>query len=68
MAKKSTKKSPNAILPAPMADMDYRAMDDCRTLKAAQEVMADGKRHAAAKKHAAKEAKQMQKVASGGKK
>jgi hypothetical protein len=65
MAKKSTKKSPNAVMAMPAADIDWRAQDDCRALQRSQEIMADAKRHSAAKKHAAKEAKMMAKVAGG---
>lgn len=61
MAKKTT--SPNKVMAVPECDLDYRAEGDCRTLKSAQEIMADGKRHKAAKAHAAKEVRHLSKIA-----
>lgn len=42
---------------------NYQAESDCHTLMRAEEVKGDKKRHAAAKKHAKKQVKQMSKVA-----
>lgn len=63
MAKKSKFTSPNKTMAVPECDIDWRASGDCNTLRSAQEIMADGKRHTAAKKHAAKEVKHLTKVA-----
>lgn len=56
------KLSPNKTMAVPECDIDWRASGDCNTLKSAHEIMADSKRHSAAKKHAAKEVKQLAKV------
>lgn len=69
MAKKSKNKlmtSPNAIMPRE-SEIDWRAQGDCSTLKSAAEIMADKKRHGAAKAHAAREVKHLVKIAGGSK-
>lgn len=60
MATKKT--SPSAV--APYDDSKWRAEDDMRTLARAQEVMADPKRLAAAKKCAKEKLTEMQAVAT----
>lgn len=60
MAKKS---SANVISAIPKEDMDWRARSDCMTLQQAEEIRRDSKRHGAAQKHAAKEAKSLAKIA-----
>jgi hypothetical protein len=50
-------------MPTMQAQDDYQARDDMHTLKRAKEIESDGKRHAAAKKHAAREAAHYAQVA-----
>lgn len=47
-------------------EQDWRAREDMHTLARAKEIEGDGKRHAAAKRHAANEAQKYAKVATGG--
>lgn len=47
-------------------EQDWRAREDMHTLARAEEVRADPKRHAAAKRHASAEAQKFQKVATTG--
>jgi hypothetical protein len=49
--------------PSPMMDNDYQAENDARTLGTAQDIMADKKRHGAAKQHASKQAAKFQAIA-----
>jgi len=66
MAEKKKKKSPNALMepqPAVWAgDNKWRAEEDHRTLTRAGEVMSDRERMKAAKDHAKKMQKNMEKV------
>lgn len=57
MAKKVVKSD------APVVHDEWAAQDDARTLQRAQEIQSDGKRHNAAKAHAAKQIEQLSKVA-----
>lgn len=51
----------------PMMDADYQAQDDARTLQRGHEIMAHPARHAAARKHAAKQMRAMAKIAGAAK-
>lgn len=67
MAEKKKKKSPNMLMPSAPAinagmDRDYRAEDDHRSLTRAGEIMSDRERMKAAKEHAKKQQKHMEKV------
>lgn len=66
MAEKKKKKSPNMLMePQPAVwpgDNKWRAEDDHRTLTRAGEVMSDRDRLKAAKEHAKKQQKHMEKV------
>jgi hypothetical protein len=67
MAEKKKKKSPNMLVGETSVmnagfNRDYRAEDDHRTLTRAGEVMSDRERMKAAKEHAKKQQKHMEKV------
>ena len=64
----TTKKSSGAAIGMGYDDAKWRAEDDMRSLARAQEVMADPKRLAAAKKMAKEKLTEMQAIASMGSK
>lgn len=56
------KKTTKHPAPPPHSETNYRAQSDVHALKAAAEIKADPKRHAAAKAHARQEVHHLRKV------